>query len=37
MNVVRETGHMLFGDNCAACHGRNAHGGKGFPDLTTQS
>jgi len=27
----------LFGDNCAACHGFNAKGGKGFPDLTTAS
>jgi cytochrome c oxidase cbb3-type subunit 3 len=37
MEVVRETGRTLFGDNCAACHGRNATGGKGFPNLTTQS
>jgi cytochrome c oxidase cbb3-type subunit 3 len=37
MEVVRETGRTLFGDNCAACHGRNAQGGKGFPNLTTQS
>ena len=21
MKVVRTTGHQLFGDNCAACHG----------------
>lgn len=27
----------MFGDNCAACHGRTAHGGKGFPNLTTNS
>ena len=37
MAVVRETGHTLFGDNCAACHGMNAKGGPGFPDLTTTS
>jgi cytochrome c oxidase cbb3-type subunit 3 len=37
MAVVRQTGHMLFGDNCAACHGREAQGGKGFPNLTTDS
>jgi cytochrome c oxidase cbb3-type subunit 3 len=23
----------LFGDNCAACHGVDGHGGKGFPNL----
>ena len=39
MAVVRLTGHTLFGDNCAACHGREAQGqsGKGFPNLTTDS
>jgi cytochrome c oxidase cbb3-type subunit 3 len=37
MNIVRETGHTLFGNNCAACHGRDAKGGPGFPDLTTSS
>jgi len=37
MNVVRETGRTLFGDNCAACHGREAKGNKGYPNLTTQS
>ncbi|HEY3149813.1 MAG TPA: cytochrome-c oxidase, cbb3-type subunit III [Dongiaceae bacterium] len=37
MEVVRETGRTLFGDNCAACHGRNAKGSKGFPNLTAQS
>ena len=35
MRVVRETGRTLFGDNCAACHGTNAKGSKGFPNLTT--
>ena len=33
MEAVRETGRTLFGDNCAACHGRDAHGGLGFPNL----
>jgi cytochrome c oxidase cbb3-type subunit III len=37
MNIVRKTGHTLFGNNCAACHGRDAKGGPGFPDLTTSS
>jgi cytochrome c oxidase cbb3-type subunit 3 len=35
--VVRDTGRALFGDNCAACHGINAGGGKGFPNLTTSA
>lgn len=37
MHDVRETGRTLFGDNCAACHGRDAKGNKGFPNLTTAS
>jgi cytochrome c oxidase cbb3-type subunit 3 len=37
MQVVRDTGRALFGDNCAACHGRNATGSKGYPNLTTHS
>ncbi|MDE2377918.1 cytochrome-c oxidase, cbb3-type subunit III [Bradyrhizobium sp.] len=37
MQVVRETGPSLFGDNCAACHGRDARGNRGFPDLTADS
>jgi len=37
MTIVRRAGHTLFGDNCAACHGFNAKGSKGFPDLTTAS
>lgn len=37
MAAVRETGRALFGDNCAACHGREALGGTGFPNLTTAS
>ena len=31
---VRDDGKRLFGDNCAACHGPDGRGGKGFPDLT---
>lgn len=34
MDIVRETGSTLFGDNCAVCHGTAATGGKGFPNLT---
>jgi cytochrome c oxidase cbb3-type subunit 3 len=37
MRIVRETGRTLFGDNCAACHGRDATGNRGFPNLTTNS
>ncbi|MCW3473185.1 cytochrome-c oxidase, cbb3-type subunit III [Limobrevibacterium gyesilva] len=37
MQVVRQTGRTLFGDNCAACHGANAKGGPGFPNLTAGS
>ena len=37
MDTVRQTGRALFGDNCAACHGREATGNKGFPNLTTAS
>jgi len=34
MKDVRATGHALFGDNCAACHGIAAMGGPGYPNLT---
>lgn len=37
MTAVRQTGRTLFGDNCAVCHGRDAKGGRGFPNLTTAS
>jgi cytochrome c oxidase cbb3-type subunit 3 len=37
MQIVREDGHTLFGNNCAACHGHDAKGGPGFPNLTTSS
>lgn len=33
MSFVREDGHRLFGDNCAACHGMDAAGNKGYPNL----
>jgi cytochrome c oxidase cbb3-type subunit 3 len=34
MQIVAETGHRLFGDSCAACHGQDAKGGANFPNLT---
>lgn len=34
MQTVRGTGRQLFGDNCAACHGRDGLGRAGYPDLT---
>lgn len=34
MVYVNQTAPTLFGDNCAACHGTDAAGGPGFPDLT---
>jgi cytochrome c oxidase cbb3-type subunit 3 len=34
MSIVRSTGRQLFGDNCAACHGRDGRGRAGYPDLT---
>ena len=34
MNVVRSSGRQLFGDNCAACHGRDGRGRATYPDLT---
>jgi len=37
MEMVRQSGRTLFGDNCAACHGPNARGARGFPDLTAAS
>ena len=35
MTNVRQAGQRLFVDNCAACHGVEAKGGPGFPNLTT--
>lgn len=37
MQIVRQTGHRLFGDNCAVCHGSNGMGGKGYPNLAQTS
>lgn len=37
MTIVRQAGRTLFGDNCAACHGFNAKGSKGFPSLIAES
>ncbi len=37
MTIVRHSGQTLFGDNCAVCHGLNAKGSKGFPDLTASA
>jgi cytochrome c oxidase cbb3-type subunit 3 len=34
MQIVRDTGRQLFGDNCAACHGRDGKGNTNYPDLT---
>ena len=36
MAKVNETGHQLFGDNCAVCHGRDAKGNAGYPNLTDE-
>jgi len=36
MKVVRTTGHQLFGDNCAACHGADGRGRANYPDLTDE-
>ncbi|SMQ68701.1 cytochrome c oxidase cbb3-type subunit 3 [Devosia lucknowensis] len=33
MDVVRTTGPALFGDNCAACHGNDAGGNPGYPNI----
>jgi len=32
--AVRKMGMRLFGNNCAQCHGADARGSYGFPDLT---
>lgn len=34
MVAVRKSGRQLFGDNCAACHGRDGRGQAYYPDLT---
>lgn len=33
MQIVRQSGHTLFGDNCAVCHGTKGQGGKGYPAI----
>ena len=35
--VAIEGGKAAFGDNCAVCHGTDASGGHGFPNLTDGS
>lgn len=37
MKLVKETGRTLFQDNCGACHGIEATGGPGFPNLAAKS
>ena len=37
IGIVRQTGHSLFGDNCAACHGVGGKGGPGYPSLANAS
>lgn len=37
MTSVRQAGRALYGDNCAACHGADATGGPGYPDLRYRS
>ncbi|MET4702284.1 cytochrome c oxidase cbb3-type subunit 3 [Constrictibacter sp. MBR-5] len=34
MSIVRRSGHQLFGDNCAVCHGVEGRGRANYPDLT---
>lgn len=34
MVTVTTAGRQLFGDNCAACHGRDGKGNRNYPDLT---
>jgi cytochrome c oxidase cbb3-type subunit III len=34
MQIVRQTGHTLFGDNCAVCHGMKGQGNKGYPAIS---
>jgi cytochrome c oxidase cbb3-type subunit 3 len=33
MEIVAQTGPVLFTDNCSGCHGAEAQGGPGFPSL----
>lgn len=34
MQIVRQSGSVLFADNCSGCHGAQGQGGPGFPSLT---
>src|SRR5690606_24662152 len=34
---AKDAGRILFDDNCAACHGVNATGGPGFPNLAAKA
>ncbi len=34
MSIVQSSGHQLFGDNCAACHGADGSGNANYPNLT---
>src|SRR3546814_4453396 len=33
MRIVRQSGQTLFRDNCSVCHGIDARGGPGYPNL----
>jgi cytochrome c oxidase cbb3-type subunit 3 len=37
MTVVRQAGRTLFMDNCAVCHGTDAKGRNGYPNLTDKA
>lgn len=37
MRSVQQTGRTLFEDNCAVCHGVDATGGPGYPDLAAKA
>ena len=37
MRAVTQTGRTLFEDNCAVCHGVDAKGGPGYPNLAAKA
>src|SRR5690606_15642910 len=37
MHIALESARPLFDDNCAACHGTDARGGPGYPNLAQGS